>query len=124
MYKFKLENQSQCPNSAPNTPLKTAQPKETAALTDNKKSTFTHQSSGPIPSSIRQSSARHTQNWDTVTTETSVDSPMVDMSLFMVVKESFTRIENAKAFGKMVYVHMVSDVSSAMERTTGQQTHV
>lgn len=122
MYKFKLENQGQCPNSAPNTLLKTAQPKETAALIDNKKSTFTHQFSGPILSSIRLSYARHTQNWDTATTETSADSPTVDMNSSTAVKESFTRIENAKAFGKMVYVHMVSDVSSDMERTTGQQT--
>ena len=48
---------------------------------------------------------------------------MVDMSSFMAVKENSTRIENAKVFGKMAYVHMASDVSSDMERMTGQQTH-
>ncbi len=123
LYKFKLKNSSRCLLSASNTYQKTAQHKKTAALTDNKKSTFTHQFSGQIPLNIRQNFARHTQNWDTATMETSVDSPMVDMSSLMAVKQSSTRIENAKVFGKMAYAHMALDVSSDTERMTGQQTH-
>ena len=52
----------------------------------------------------------------------SVDLPMEDRNCFQLVNTNFTKIENAKDFGRMESVHMELDVSSVTVNKTGLQS--